>query len=158
MLRTGPRDLARLRRADLAALFASLAPPTAPLAGPYRGRLLSIAGLDGLPDPLRIAVHRLANSPLSPWSGKTFAGEGGANLWFGLHRNLCYGHFRVGAGPALDGVGAVQRFDYDTPENPRLLRPIVGEARELAPRRLLARMQYRRRSSFYTLLYFTLEN
>jgi len=151
-----PSHLARQRQEELEALFRLLPPARATeLGGHHRGALLALLGVQSLPRALSFAVHRALATPLVPWSGKSFEGEGGVNRWLGVH-GLAFGRFRcVEAESPMDGLPSLL-LDYDLPENPRALRPIVGEARRLNDGLVLARMNYRGRARLRTVLYFTL--
>lgn len=152
-------SLARLDRAALEALFATLpAPPIESIRGHLRGRLLGILGFDLLPAPVRAFVSRLLWTPLNPWRTKSFEGGRGANWWGVGQGRIAFARYRVEAREALDGTGPVLALDYDIPENLAPLRPIRGEARALGPGLYLARMTYGRDPRPRCLLYFTLES
>jgi hypothetical protein len=149
------RSLASRSRAQLDALFASLAAPTE-LQGDLRGTQIDLAGLDRLPRTLRSGILAVLRAPASPWRGKRLAGNHGTNLWaIGPFRRT-FARFRVAPAGALDGSGPCLQLDYDVPENPLPVRGIVGELRTLGPGLFLGRMHYRVGSGRTCLLYFTL--
>lgn len=154
-----PDSLIQLHQDELDTLFEALEPASADqLCGALEGKLLAVAGLDVLPEPLRGILHLVANSAVSPWKGKYFEAGRGANLWLGLDGGRHYGHFKTVLAPSMRGEGDVLQFNYDVMENPGLLRKIRGEARVLGPGLYLARMNYLTGSGHTTLLYFTLES
>jgi hypothetical protein len=142
------------RASELAALFATLPPGPSP-SGHVRGRLLAITGLQRLPRALNRGLYAVLASVVNPWRGKSFNGSRGSNHWFWL-RGPALGHYHISQQPGSDG-GASWWLTYDTPDNPALLRPIRGEARQLQPGRWLCRMLWQGRGQPVTLLWFTLE-
>jgi hypothetical protein len=152
------RSLARRSRAELDALFVSLATPALPdLAGDLRGVQVDLAGLERLPRAVRSAFLAALRGPLGLWRGKRLAGARGTNLWGIGPVRRTFAQFRVAPAAALDGSGPCLQLDYDVPENPLPLRGILGECRTLGPGLFLGRMHYRVGSGRTCLLYFTLE-
>lgn len=141
------------RQDELDNLFDSLdCKPADELEGVYQGRLIGITGLSILPGIVKRVLYRVLGSWLNPWRGKEFTSSVGANQW--------------GLGSCTMGWGNYQKIesdeathialDYDVPENPGFLRPIIGEVKSFQDGVWLARMRYRTRSGVKTLLYFTL--
>ncbi|MBI2392435.1 MAG: hypothetical protein HYV09_22815 [Deltaproteobacteria bacterium] len=131
-------DLETLSPEQLATLYAGGRPPQlGVLAGHARGRLLSVPALHAVPvvgallDRLLI---RAAALPLNPWRGKTFAAPAEHHRTSGdndvLGRALLPFDAHVEKS-ALDHAPALI-IRYARPENPRLLRPVVDELREVA--------------------------
>lgn len=141
------------RQDDLDALFDSLE-SAAELDGTYVGRLIGISGLSWLPGMAKWFTYGILGTWLNPWRGKRFAGDHGANLW-GVGRYVAgWGHYRL-----IDSKQeAVTKLDYNVKKNPSLLRPILGEVRQIQDGLFLARMRYRTRSGVKTLMYFTLRS
>lgn len=149
------RDLLDHDQRELAQLMATLAPPTAAPAGSWHGTLMAIGGLQRLPRFLRTAINLLLDTPVNPWRGKTFAADTGSNLWlpgFGAR----FAHYRIEHRDSPVDDQPVVWLDYDVPENPRWLRPIRGEARQLRTGQLLCRMNWQTGKGLVPLLYFTL--
>lgn len=149
------RDLLDHNQRELAELMATLNPPATVPDGAWHGTLTAIAGLQHLPRPLRGLVGLLLDTPVNPWRGKTFAGTTGSNLWlpgFGAR----FAHYRIERRDSpVDGKPVIW-LSYDVPENPRWLRPIRGEARQLNDGLLLCRMNWQAGNGLVPLLYFTL--
>ncbi len=154
-----PRSLARLARTDLDRLFATL--PAAALdqvQGHLRGSLMGVSGIDRLPLGLRTGLYALLRTPLNVWRGKRFEGTRGVNVWGVGDGQLSFAAFTTKVALALDGSGLCVQLDYDVPENPLVLRGIVGEVRSLGPGLFLARMNYRVGSGRTCVLYFSMEH
>jgi hypothetical protein len=152
------RSLARRSRANLDRLFAALPlPASGELSGTLRGTVVDAVGLGRLPPGVRAGLLAALRGPLGVWRGKRFAGAQGTNVWGAGGFERLFATFRVEVGPALDGSGSCVRLDYDVPENPLLVRAILGEVRSLGPGLLLGRMHYRAGSARACVLYFTLE-
>ncbi|TJY63112.1 hypothetical protein E4T66_05215 [Sinimarinibacterium sp. CAU 1509] len=151
-----PTVLYTQRQHELDTLFSSLPTPARSLEGCWRGRLMAIRGFGWLPRVFARMLYALLGTPLNPWSGKSFANGTGANRWFGV-RGAAFGRFRV-VEQAMSPVDQqpVVWLDYDVPENPRLLRHIRGEARQLGNGLILARMNWKTQRGLYRVLYFTL--
>ena len=159
MIAVDARSLARRSRAELDALFGSLpVPERGELGGDLRGIQIDLAGLERLPRALRATILASLRGPLGLWRGKRLTGERGTNLWGVGSLRRSFAEFRVETAAALDGSGPCLRLDYDVPENPLLLRGILGELRRLGPGLFLGRMHYRAGSGRTCLLYFTLES
>ncbi len=122
--------------------------------GFFHGRILAFGGPGFLLAPLQLPASAIDG--INPWRGKSFWGDRGANRWISDSRDAHYGHFRVEIGKSvLDGRKTLL-LDYDVPENPALLRRILGEARQI-PGAYLCRMLYRTGAAPLELLYFTLK-
>lgn len=122
------------------------APDGGALQGVYRGRIVALAGLDSLPGGLGRLVTGGTSRLRFPWFGKAFDGNRGANVWL-----TSTGRFQRFSYDVHYGQREV-RLPYDRPDNPRVVRPLVGEVRLLEPGRYLCRAVYQGR----TLMYFTL--
>lgn len=137
--RTAPLTLDALARSSVGELTRIYREAEAPsslsaLAGPLRGRMLTLAGPLGRGTKRR-AVAGLARAWFFPWRGKTFeafderAGQG-------INRVHLLGEryrFELGFGEsALDGRRCVV-LDYDVADNPWPIRQIRDELRELSP-------------------------
>jgi hypothetical protein len=117
-------DLSRLDVAKLGELYARGTTPArlGVLEGHPRGRMLSVRTLDhGLPGRV---LRQLAGASAFPWGGKSFAGNGGRHQLFPFMTSI--------RPSALDGAPCVV-LDYDLPDNPRLIRAIHDEIREIEP-------------------------
>lgn len=147
--------LAQQRGTELARLYATLPAGPAPL-GALRGQLMAIRGVDRLPRPLAGLLYRLLALPLNPWRGKYLEPHTGSNLWLAGDR-LRFGHFSVTQQAGGDGYPC-HWLDYNNVTNPRLLRAIRGEARQLQPGLWLCRMQWQTRDGLAALLWFTLQD
>jgi hypothetical protein len=129
-------DLAALDVAALEALYRRGTVPASlrALDGSPRCRMLAVRALDGA---ARGALARFAASEAFPWAGKSFTargdGEGtGINRvrWFGGKQ---WFPFTTRVEPsAIDGAPCIL-LDYDAPVNPRPIRMIRDELREVAP-------------------------
>lgn len=143
--------------AELDTRFAELPPATlAELQGHKRGRVLAVSGLDWVPGVARSALFALVNE-LPLWRGQHFEGEFGSNAWLLPGPGLPFARYLVREAPAVDGSGPTIRLDYDVRANPRPLRRIVGELRQLDEGLFLARTQYLWGERVIKVLYFTLE-
>jgi hypothetical protein len=139
-------DLARLSVEQLAVLYAFGHPPQlGVLAGRTRGRILAFPAVRALPwiggvfggRVARLVDHGLrgfATTRLMPWRGKRFAPPGehhrtrGSNEILGRALLPFDAHVEKSA---IDRAPTL-RLRYDHPENPRMLRPMAGELREVA--------------------------
>ncbi|HEY3819697.1 MAG TPA: hypothetical protein VGL81_21160 [Polyangiaceae bacterium] len=158
-----PRSLDDLSRLDVGELGQVYARGTTParlgvLEGHPRGRMLSVRALDrGLPARL---LRQLAGSSAFPWGGKSFAGNGETGT--GLNRvHLAGRHqlfpFLTSVGPSvLDGAPCVV-LDYDLPDNPRLIRAIHDEVREIEPGLFLGPAMWKAASGPKLVLWFALD-
>jgi hypothetical protein len=136
----GPRTLDELAALDVAALTAlyrsgRMPASLAALDGNPRCRMLAVRGLDhGAPAG---ALRRFAGSNAFPWAGKTFSSES-AERGRGINRVRLGGDrrwfpFTTCIEPsAIDGKPCIF-LDYRQPENPRAIRVIRDELREVAP-------------------------
>jgi len=150
-------DLLRYRREECDALFGVLpAPRESAVDGVWRGAVMAVSGLDGLPRMLAAALYSVLAQPVQPWRGKSFAGDSGANQWGGLP-GAAFGRYRVSLRDSPEDARPVLWLDYDVPENPSFLRAIRGEARALRDDVLLCRMHLLRGARTTRVLYFTLE-
>jgi hypothetical protein len=136
----GPRTLDELATLDVAALTAvyrggRMPASMAALDGNPRCRMLSVRGLDG--GSTAAMLRRFAASSAFPWAGKTFASTspsegsginrvrlGGERRWFPFKTSI--------EASAIDGQPCIF-LDYRQPENPRAIRMIRDELREIAP-------------------------
>jgi hypothetical protein len=137
---TGPRTLDDLAALDVAELEAIYRRGTVPaslraLDGSPVCRMLAVQKLDhGL---VGGALCRIAASGAFPWAGKSFTassdGEGtginrvrlaGTRRWFPFETRV--------EPSAIDGESCIL-LDYDSPANPRPIRMIRDELREVAP-------------------------
>ncbi|MTT51776.1 hypothetical protein F1529_04670 [Alcanivorax sp. VBW004] len=147
-----------MNQEDLDSVFARLSPPKIDeLSEAYQGRLYAVEGVRRLPRLLRGPLHAIVNSPVSPWKGKFINGRQGGNMLLNRHGKRQLGFYRVTRGKAYDDGRPVIELDYDVPENPPSLWPIRGELRALGEQYYLARMLYRTRTGYFTVLYFSLE-
>lgn len=142
-------DLAGLSADQLAALYAAgQTPKLGVLAGHTRGRLLAIPVIHSIPrvgtllggrgekllDAAERVLDRLAATRFMPWRGKTFAPPSEHQHTAGTNDVLGRAVLPFDAHverSALDREPALV-IHYDRKENPRLLRGIVGELREVS--------------------------
>jgi hypothetical protein len=135
-----PRTLDDLAAMDVAALEALYRRGTVPasleaLDGSPVCRMLAVRGLDR--GGSFGAIRRFAASGVFPWAGKSFAASsaeagtginrvrlGGTRRWFPFHTRV--------EPSAIDGEACIL-LDYDLPENPKPIRMIRDELREVAP-------------------------
>jgi hypothetical protein len=131
-------DLAGLSMDALSRLYADGGRPNslAALNGSARGRLLTMAALERT--PLSGVLRYLAASRFFPWQGKHFdtrarkSGHGDNRIRLPFYRGHWFG-FRTKIGRSLlDGQECVL-LDYDSASNPRPLRRIRDELREVMP-------------------------
>ncbi|MFO0746850.1 MAG: hypothetical protein U1F43_14435 [Myxococcota bacterium] len=127
-------DLLALDTTTLAALYRDASVPAVPdLSGDLRGRMLAWEGVRG---PVAAALRALASSAAFPWRGKSFAHDDGA---FGQGKNRVFSdklrlfRFTTRAGQSRAGDFDAVQLDYDHAENPRFIRAIKDEVRELRP-------------------------
>ena len=158
-----PRSLDDLSRLDVAKLGELYARGTTParlgvLEGHPRGRMLSVRALDhGLPGRV---LRRLAGASTFPWGGKSFAGNSESGT--GLNRVHLFGRhqlfpFLTSIRPsALDGAPCVV-LDYDLPDNPRLIRAIHDEIREIEPGLFLGPAMWKAAAGRKLVLWFALD-
>lgn len=137
----GPRprtldDLALMNPAALGDLYRTAITPTVrALNGDLVGRMLAVPVLPGW---LAGALRKFAAWARFPWRGKSFTarddgGGEGINRVFGPRSPRRW--FRFDTFIARSRAGAFDAFqlDYDNPGNPRLIRAIKDEVREVAP-------------------------
>jgi hypothetical protein len=101
----------------------------------------------------------VAGPPVS-WKGKKFdvSHSTGINVLTGPNGNVEKYPFITSVGPGVHDNKQVIRIDYDVPQNPLWLRPILDELVEVTPGEYLGKMQLRIIPAFpFTLTYFTLK-
>ena len=137
---SGPRTLDDLAAMDVAALEALYRRGTVPaslraLDGSPTCRMLSIRGLDR--GPVASLLRGFARSGAFPWAGKSFQASSD-DEGTGINRvRLAGGRkwfpFKTRVEPsAIDGDACIL-LDYDDPVNPKPIRMIRDELREVAP-------------------------
>ncbi|MCC6624796.1 MAG: hypothetical protein IT385_26335 [Deltaproteobacteria bacterium] len=124
--------LLALDPAALSSLYNDAAVPRVPdLSGDLRGRMLAWQGVTGLPAR---ALRALAGSAAFPWRGKSFAHEG-PDAGHGKNRvvsdRVRLFRFTTCVGPSRAGDFDAVQLDYDHRDNPRLIRAVKDEVREL---------------------------
>lgn len=135
----GPRTLDELAALDARALEAVYRRGTVPaslhaLDGSPVCRMLSVRGLAG---PIAAALRGFARSESFPWAGKSFAAKDDA-AGTGINRVRLAGTrrwfpFETRVEPsAVDGEPCIV-LDYDLDANPKPIRMIRDELREVAP-------------------------
>ena len=149
--------LARMSMSALDELFAELEPAALEqIQGRTRGRLVALRGFDWLPGFARGLAMSIVNR-LPLWGGESFEGEFGTNTWL-LPANVEFARCVVRRAPSLEeGEGETLRLDYDVAANPKLLREVVSELRELRPGLFLVRTRYRIGQHAPKLSYYLLE-
>jgi len=130
-------DLAAMTTAELTALYRGGSVPESidALSGLPTCRMLTVRGIER--GTLFERIRRFAASSVFPWAGKTFeandaaAGKGinrirllGSRTWFPFDTRI--------EPSAIDGKPCIF-LDYDKPENPRFIRLIRDELREVSP-------------------------
>ena len=160
-------DLAKLNAAELGELYVAGAVPAnlAVLNGSARGRLLAVNMLEGT--PFERVIRFIAASRFFPWEGKSFdtrarkTGHGDNRVRLPFYSGRWFG-FRTRIGRSLfDGEDCVL-LDYDSASNPRPLRHLRDELREVAPGLYMGPALWRRgkpqsKSDPVTLLWFALD-
>src|SRR5690606_13322437 len=99
-------------------------------------------------------------SPLFVWRGKSFTPEGedrGAGINRVLVDRLKLFRFTTFVGPSRAGEFDALQLDYDVPGNPRLIRAIKDELRELRPNLYLGQAYAQWRGRPRLVLYFGLQ-
>lgn len=156
-------DLANLSTDDLGSLYAAGVAPAnlAVLNGSTRGRLLAVMPLDGT--PLARPLRWLAASRFFPWQGKHFdtrarkSGHGDNTIRLPFYRAQWFGFRTRISKSLLDGGDCIQ-LDYDSAANPRPLRRIRDELREVVPGLYLGPALWRRKKDGpVLLLWFALD-
>jgi hypothetical protein len=135
-----PRSLDELAALDVATLEAVYRRGTVPaslhaLDGSPTCRMLSVRYLDA--GPVFSALRGFARASVFPWAGKSFAAQddaagtginrvrlGGDRRWFPFQTRI--------EPSAIDGAPCIL-LDYDLEANPRPIRMIRDELREVAP-------------------------
>jgi hypothetical protein len=129
-------ELAGLPAAELAALYRQARTPVVKeMDGPLQGRMLAVPALPGF---LAGVLRRFAAWRQFPWRGKTFTARAGGrgegiNRVFGDVRPRRWFPFDTFVAPSRAGAFDAVQLDYDRPSNPRLIRAIKDEVREVAP-------------------------
>lgn len=156
-------DLANLSTDDLGSLYAAGVAPAnlAVLNGSTRGRLLAVMPLDDT--PLVRPLRWLAASRFFPWQGKHFdtrarkSGHGDNTIRLPFYRAQWFGFRTRISKSLLDGGDCIQ-LDYDSAANPRPLRRIRDELREVVPGLYLGPALWRRKKDGpVLLLWFALD-
>ena len=125
-------DLARLSTRELRELYeGGTVPELAALDGDLVGRMLAVRRIEN-------ALGTFSRSARFPWAGKSFRAES-ARRGTGINRVRLAGRHRlfpfetfVGTS-VLDGRPCVV-LDYDLADNPRAIRAVHDEVREVAPK------------------------
>jgi hypothetical protein len=149
-------ELVDLEVAELARLYASAATPRlSDVDGDLEGRVLA-SPLVG--PPVAAALRALGHSKRFPWRGKSFTagetrGEGINRLFTDRIRRF---RFETSIGRSYGGDFDALRLDYDLPENPKPIRLIKDEIRELRPSLWLGQAYFMRRGKPKLWLYFAL--
>jgi hypothetical protein len=158
----GPRsldELASLTPAALEALYCGAATPALEsMNGHLVGRMLVGPIFPGWMAGL---VRRFAAWAWFPWRGKSFAAGNGArgegiNRVFGDRKPRRWFRFETFVAPSRAGAFAAVQLDYDNPGNPRLIRAIKDEVREVAPGLYLGQAYLVWRDKPRLMLYFGL--
>jgi hypothetical protein len=153
-------SLAQLDSAELAELYAHGTTPArmGVLEGHPRGRMLSVRALDR--GAVARALRSIAGAAAFPWGGKSFAGNGETGT--GINRLHLFGRhqlfpFLTSVKPsALDGAPCIA-LDYDLPDNPRVIRAIHDEIREVDPGLFLGPAMWKSASGPTLVLWFALD-
>lgn len=130
-------DLSSLTAIELAQLYASGKPPQlGVLAGPARGRLLSVPFLSQLPfigGFATAAVRMLGAARFMPWRGKTFSTPSESHKTSGRNRILDFEALPFDAHVEKSALDHEQTLviKYARPENPWPLNVVVDELREV---------------------------
>lgn len=156
-------DLARLSADELGGLYEAGAVPAnlAVLNGETKGRLLAVRPLEGT--PLAGMLRFLSASRFFPWQGKHFdtrarkSGHGDNYVRLPFYRGHWLG-FRTRIGKSLLDGGDCILLDYDSVSNPRPVRRIRDELREVVPGMYLGPALWRRKTGEpLLLLWFALD-
>jgi hypothetical protein len=152
--------LSRLDAEQLARLYAQGTTPSrlGVLEGHPRGRMLAVRALDrGAPASL---LRRVAGASGFPWGGKSFAGNGETGT--GVNRVHLFGRhqlfpFLTNVRPSVvDGAPCIT-LDYDLPDNPRVIRAIHDEIREVDPGLFLGPAMWKTERGPRLVLWFALD-
>jgi hypothetical protein len=129
-------DLAVLAPAQLHALYLTAhTPALRAVDGDLVGRMLAVPVL---PRFLAAPLRRFAAWARFPWRGKSFSswddvrGQG-INRVFGDGNPRRWFRFDTFIAPSRAGAFDAFQLDYDNPGNPRLIRAIKDEIREVSP-------------------------
>jgi hypothetical protein len=129
-------DLARMRPAALAALYATARTPALrDMDGDLAGRMLAVTAL---PRWMAGILRWFAGWRSFPWRGKSFTarddGHGeGINRVFGDRSPRRWFRFDTFVAASRAGAFDAVQLDYDNPGNPGFIRAIKDEVREVAP-------------------------
>jgi hypothetical protein len=152
-------DLALMKPAALGELYRMATIPTVPaLNGDLVGRMLAEPVLPGW---MAGALRRFAAWRGFPWRGKSLiarddAGGEGRNLLFADRNPRRWFPFHTFIAPSRAGAFDALQLDYDNPGNPRLIRAIKDELREVAPGLYLGLAYFVWRNEPRLFLYFGL--
>jgi hypothetical protein len=132
----------------------------ASLDGQPRGRMLAPVGRLGRGRAGGV-VRRLAGARFFPWAGKSFSSAGSAEgaginrVRMGVTRE--WFPFATSVQPSvIDGKPTIV-LDYDKPENPRVIRRIHDELREVAPGLFLGPAMWKAKDGKKLLLWFAID-
>jgi hypothetical protein len=133
-------------------------PAVAALNGDLVGRMLAVPVLPGW---MAGALRRFAAWRGFPWRGKSFiarddAGGEGINRVFGDRNPRRWFPFLTFIARSRAGAFDALQLDYDNPRNPRLIRAIKDEVREVAPGLYLGLAYFIWRNEPRLILYFGL--
>lgn len=119
----------------------------------WQGRLYAPIMTEQLPITVRRVLNRLLQTAMNPWRGKTFTTTQGKNVWwFGQH----FASYRLSEQTSPVDQHLCLWLDYDVADNPRFLRAIRGEVRQIDSQTFLARMNWKAADHYYTVAFFTL--
>jgi hypothetical protein len=151
-------DLLSLDVPMLEALYRNArVPKISELTGDLRGRMLA---WPRAPAPIGLALRTLAGSDLFPWRGKSFTahseieGEGKNRVVSDAVRLF---RFKTSIGRSRAGDFDAVQLDYDLPGNPRIVRAIRDEIREIDTGLQLGQAYLLVGGTAHLVLYFGLE-
>lgn len=156
----GLDDLLFASAGTLRGLYESASTPAvADLAGDLRGRMLAPVAI---PSWLFWWARLWAATSLFPWRGKSFVTNAGdVAHGTGINRvftdRIRWFPFTTSIGPSRAGKFEAFQLDYDHPGNPRLIRAIKDEVRQLRPGLFLGQAYLSTRRREVLVLYFGLE-
>jgi hypothetical protein len=145
--------------AELHALYlGALTPALRAADGDLVGRMLAVPVL---PRFLAGLLRRFAAWSGFPWRGKSFSASDdvrgqGINRVFGDRKPRRWFRFDTFIAPSRAGAFDAFQLDYDNPGNPRLIRAIKDEIREVAPGLFLGLAYLMARGRPRLMLYFGL--
>jgi hypothetical protein len=152
-------DLSAMNQEELLQLYREASvPDLGALAGSFSGRLLATSVLPG---PLDRLARSFASSALFPWRGKSFRPLGkdqgeGVNLLLSLEKPVRWMHFQTRLGRSRAGDFDALHLNYDDKRNPRPLRGIQDELRQVSPGLFLGQAYLVTRGKPRLWLYFAL--